>query len=165
MAVQDPNIIQSLSRGLTALDLVAEHSTTPRALAEALGVDRSTAYRILCTLAAHGFVERDSLSEQYVVSSRKISALGSAISANLHWPTLATPWLKQLRDKVNEAVNLAVLQGTEVVYVSHLPSNQTITVSSTLGVRRPIHCSAVGKAIVAFLPPVDLDALLDKVDL
>lgn len=161
----DPNLIQSLSRGLAALDLVAEHSTTPRALAEAMGVDRSTAYRILVTLAAHGFVERDPLSEQYTISSRKILALGSRINANLHWPTLASPWLKQLRDETGEAVNIAVLQGSEVVYVNHLPSHEAITVGPLLGLRRPLHVSAVGKAIVAFLMAGERDALLAGLDL
>ncbi len=162
---QDANIIQSLSRGLAALDHVARQSTTPRSLAEAMGVDRSTAYRILVTLAAHGFVERDPLSEQYMISSRKLVALGSTVSASLHWHTLASPWLKQLRDETGEAVNIAVLQGSEVVYVNHLPSYEAITVSPLLGLRRPVHVSAVGKAIVAFLPPGEQDALLSRIEL
>jgi len=162
---QDPNLIQSLSRGLAALELVAKHSLTPRALADALDVDRSTAYRILSTLAAHGFVERDPHSEQYILSSRKIYALESTIQASLHWPSLATPWLKQLRDDLGEAVSLAVLQGDEVVYVNHLPSLEALTVGPLLGLRRPIYVSAVGKAIVAFLPDDEREYLVDHLTL
>ncbi|MFN8371277.1 MAG: IclR family transcriptional regulator [Anaerolineae bacterium] len=162
---EDPNIIQSLSRGLEALERVSQHSMTPKALADALGVDRSTAYRILCTLAAHGFVERDPLSEQYIVSSRKIFALGSTIGASSHWPSLATPWLKQLRDETGEAVNIAVLQGSEVVYVNNLPSLEAITVGPLLGLRRPIYVSAVGKAIVAFLPEDEREDIINQLNL
>lgn len=161
----DPNIIQSLSRGLAALELIAEHSMTPRTLAEALGVDRSTAYRILCTLAHHGFVERDPFSDQYIISSRKILTMGSTVSANLHWPSLAMPWLRQLRDQTGEAVNLAVLQNDEMVYVSHLPGSETITVGPMLGVRRPVYCSAVGKAVAAYLPDSDREQLLQRLKL
>lgn len=162
---QDPNLIQSLSRGLAALELVAKHSLTPKALADALDVDRSTAYRILTTLMAHGFVERDPHSDQYILSSRKIYALESTIQASLHWPSLATPWLKQLRDDLGEAVNLAVLQGDEVVYVNHLPSLEALTVGPLLGLRRPVYVSAVGKAIVAFLPNVERETIIEHLTL
>jgi DNA-binding IclR family transcriptional regulator len=162
---QDTNLIQSLSRGLAALELVAKHSLTPRALAEALAVDRSTAYRILTTLAAHGFVGRDPLSDQYILSSHKIYALESTIHGTLHWPSLATPWMKQLRDDLGEAVSLAVLQGDEVVYVNHLPSLEALTVGPLLGLRRPVHVSAVGKAIVAFLPDDELETLIEHLTL
>lgn len=165
MIEQDSNLIQSLSRGLAALELVAQHSLTPRALAEALDVDRSTAYRILTTLAAHGFVERDPHSEQYIISSRKIFALSSTIGASSHWPTLANPWMKQLRDEIGEAVSLAVLQGEEVVYVNHLPSLEALTVGPLLGLRRPVYVSAVGKAIIAFLPEDECEALIGQLRL
>jgi DNA-binding IclR family transcriptional regulator len=161
----DSNLIQSLSRGLSALELVAQHSLTPRALAHALDVDRSTAYRILTTLAAHGFVERDPHSEQYILSSRKIFALSSTIGASSHWPSLATPWMKQLRDEIGEAVSLAVLQGDEVVYVNHLPSLEALTVGPLLGLRRPVYVSAVGKAIIAFLPDAEQDSLIRQLKL
>ena len=161
----DSNLIQSLSRGLAALELVAQHSLTPRALADALDVDRSTAYRILTTLAVHGFVERDPHSEQYIISSRKIFALSSTIGASAHWPSLATPLMKQLRDDIGEAVSLAVLQGDEVVYVNHLPSLEALTVGPLLGLRRPVYVSAVGKAIIAFLPDAECEDLIEQLEL
>jgi len=162
---EDPNIIQSLSRGLEALERVLQHSMTPKALADALGVDRSTAYRILCTLAAHGFVERDPLSEQYIISVRKVFAMSSMVGANTHWPSQAGPWLRQLRDETGEAVNIAVLQELEVVYVNHLPSFEAITVGPLLGLRRPVYASAVGKAIIAFLPESEREELIQSVQM
>jgi IclR family transcriptional regulator, KDG regulon repressor len=165
MSERDSNIIQSLSRGLAALELIARHSITPKELGEELGIDRSSAYRILCTLAAHGFVERDPLSEQYIISGRKIFAMSSMIGANIHWPSQATPWLKHLRDVTGEAVNIAVLYGQEVVYVNHLPSLEAITVGPLLGLRRPVYASAVGKAIIAFLPVDEREALISSLQL
>jgi IclR family acetate operon transcriptional repressor len=165
MAERDSNIIQSLSRGLAALELIAQHSITPKELGDELSIDRSSAYRILCTLAAHGFVERDPLSEQYIINGRKIFAMSSVIGANIHWPSQATPWLRQLRDETGEAVNIAVLQGQEVVYVNHLPSLEAITVGPLLGLRRPVYSSAVGKAIIAFLPDNEREALIKPLQL
>ena len=144
-------VIKSLSRGLTALELVLEQSATPQSLAKALDVDRTTAYRILNTLSAHGFVLRDPLDDQYVINVRKVFGFAHAMVGKLHFPTLAAPYLQRLRQETGEAASLAVLQDAEVVYVNHLPSQEAITVAPMLGVRRPVYVSAVGKAICAHL--------------
>lgn len=165
MIQNDSNIIQSLSRGLEALEFIAIEPTSPKQLAQHLGIDRSSAYRILMTLAAHGFVERNIVNDLFVLSSHKIFGLGSAITGNLHLPTLVTPWLRQLRDTTGEGATLAVLQGHDVVYVNHLPSSEVITVSPMLGLRRPLYVSAVGKAIWAFLPEQVSEKLLEEIEL
>lgn len=158
------NVIKSLSRGLTALELVVEESTTPQSLAKSLDVDRTTAYRILNTLAAHDFVQRDPLDDQYVVNVRKVFSFAHSVVGKLRFPTLATPYLERLRAKTGEAASLAVLQDAVVVYVNHLPSEEAITVAPMLGVRRPIHVSAVGKAIWSHLPAAEQDRLFDLSD-
>ena len=158
------NIIKSLSRGLTALDLVVEESLTPQRLAKSLDVDRTTAYRILNTLAAHDFVLRDPLDDQYVANVRKVFSFAHTVVGKLHFPTLATPYLERLRAKTGEAASLAVLQDAVVVYVNHMPSEEAITVAPMLGVRRPIHVSAVGKAIWSRLPADEADRLFDVID-
>ncbi|MCY4072495.1 MAG: IclR family transcriptional regulator [Chloroflexi bacterium] len=164
MSENQSTVIQSLSRGLTALELVLEQSATPQSLAKALGVDRSTAYRILNTLLAHGFVLRDPLDDQYVINVRKVFTFAHSITGKLHFPTLATPYLGKLRQKTGEAASLAVLQDTDVVYVNHLPGEEAITVAPMLGVRRPVYVSAVGKAILAHLPEPERNRLLGLVE-
>ena len=163
MSENQSAVIKSLSRGLTALERVLEQSATPQSLAKTLDVDRTTAYRILNTLAAHGFVLRDALDDQYVVNARKIFSFAHAISGKLHFPTLAAPYLQQLRQKTGEAASLAVLQDTQVVYVNHLPSEEAITVAPMLGVRRPVYVSAVGKAIWSQLPESESQQLFDQI--
>ena len=91
MTEPQPNVIKSLSRGLTALELVLEQSATPQSLAKALDVDRTTAWRILNTLAAHGFVLRDAFDDQYVVSARKIFSFAHAISGTMTTPPSPKP--------------------------------------------------------------------------
>lgn len=158
------NVIKSLSRGLTALELVLEQSATPQSLARTLDVDRTTAYRILNTLAAHGFVLRDQLDDQYVINVRKVFSFAHSVIGKLHFPTLATPYLEKLRLKTGEASSLAVLQDAVVVYVNHLPSEEAITVAPMLGVRRPVHVSAMGKAIWSHLPAAEQEQLFNLVE-
>ena len=158
------NVIKSLSRGLTALELVLEESTTPQSLAKSLDVDRTTAYRILNTLVSHDFVLRDPVDDQYVVNVRKVFSFAHGVVGKLHFPTLATPYLERLRAKTGEATSLAVLQDAVMVYVNHLPSEEAITVASMLGVRCPVHVSAVGKAIWSNLPAAEQNRLFDLID-
>lgn len=164
MSESQSTVVKSLSRGLTALELVLEHSATPQSLAKSLDVDRTTAYRILNTLAAHGFVLRDPLDDQYVINARKVFSFAHAITGKLHFPTLATPYLDKLRRKTGEAASLAVLQDVEVIYVNHVPSEEAITVAPMLGLRRPVYVSAVGKAIWAYLPEAERERLFKLVE-
>ena len=143
--------------GAGAIGHAAESGQSPR------GRPR-TAYRILNTLAAHGFVLRDPLDDQYVVNVRKVFGFAHGIVGKLHFPSLAAPYLERLRGETGEAASLAVLQDAEVVYVSHLPSEEAITVAPMLGVRRPIYVSAVGKAIWSHLLPAEQERLFDLIE-
>ena len=62
----------------------------------------------------------------------------------------ARPLLRELREKVNETVHLAVLDGTEIMYVFNLESTQAIRMRSDVGVRKPAYCTAEGQAILAY---------------
>jgi DNA-binding IclR family transcriptional regulator len=64
----------------------------------------------------------------------------------------ARPLLRDLREKVNETVHLAVLDGSEIMYVFNLESTQAIRMRSDVGVRKPAYCTAEGQAILAFQP-------------
>ena len=87
-----------------------------------------------------------------------------ASSASCIFPSLAAPYLERLRAQTGEAASLAILQDAEVVYVSHLPSDEAITVAPMLGLRRPIHVSAVGKAIWSHLDCEEQARLFELVD-
>ena len=99
-----------------------------------------------------------------MINARKVFGFAHGIVGKLHFPTLAAPYLERLRAKTGEAASLAVLQDAEVVYVSHLPSEEAITVAPMLGVRRPVYVSAVGKAIWSHLPPADQERLFDLIE-
>ena len=115
------NVIKSLSRGLTALDLVVEESLTPQRLAKSLDVDRTTAYRILNTLGRTRLCTSGSARRSVCSPTcAKIFSFAHTVVGKLHFPTLATPYLERLRAKTGEAASLAVLQDAVVVYVNHL---------------------------------------------
>ena len=75
---------------------------------------------------------------------------------------VASPFLKELNSELDETVHLTVLEGNEVLYVDCLESTKRLRTYSVIGVRAPLYCTSVGKAILAFLEPKELEKILDS---
>jgi IclR family KDG regulon transcriptional repressor len=125
------------------------------------GTANSSTFRILWTLANLGYIERDIGAGKYRVSPKFIDFAKRSHGSRslLH---VARPYLQELNLKFNETVNFAVLQDGEIVYVEILESNEPFHMSGSLGSRAPIHSTAMGKAIAAYLPQETLEPMLRK---
>jgi len=143
---------QTLTRGLRLLELVAgaRQGVTVRELAAAMRLPRSIVQRLLYTLEAERFLERDSAQRGYR-SSMKLWSLGCAAIRRLNVREIARPFLQDLARKSNEMVKLGVLDGAHVVYIDGIESPQAVRAYVPIGGRAPVHCSATGKTILAFL--------------
>ena len=113
---------------------------------------KTTTYRYLCTLCASGLVAHDPETDAYRLGLH-LWELGQLVEGQLHVRPIALPFMEQLRDRYNETVNLGVLDGTEIVYVEMVQSKLALRMHATLGGRDPAYTTAVGKAILAHLPP------------
>src|SRR5262245_46689880 len=78
--------------------------------------------------------------------------LGALVRHRMDVSIEARSLLRELREKANETVHLAVLDGTDIMYVFNLESTQAIRMRSDIGVRKPAYCTAEGQAILAFRP-------------
>jgi DNA-binding IclR family transcriptional regulator len=121
-------------------------------LARKLGVAKSTVHRLAVTLVADGMLEQNPDSGKYRLGI-SLFRLGSLVRRRMSVSNEARPLLRELREKVNETVHLAVLDGNEIMYVYNLESTQAIRMRSDVGVRKPAYCTAEGQAILAFQPP------------
>ncbi len=121
-------------------------------LARRLGVAKSTVHRLAVTLVAEGMLERNPDTGKYRLGIA-LFRLGSLVRQRMSVSSEARPLLRELREKVNETVHLAVLDGDEIMYVYNLESTQAIRMRSDVGVRKPAYCTAEGQAILAFQPP------------
>ena len=162
MTKKDPNLIQSLVRGLTALEMTVRGTIKPSQLAKKLDIDRSTAYRLLYTLMVKGYVTQNPATRDFVPNPSKFFALSSEVAGPMNWPVIAAGFLRLLRDQTGETANLGVLEGHEIVYVGQQAAHEALAVRVPLGTRRPLHCSALGKAFLAFLPDSEIDQLIQK---
>jgi IclR family transcriptional regulator, KDG regulon repressor len=128
-------------------------------LSRRLGVAKSTAHRLAATLVSEGLLEQDRETEKYRLGIA-LFRLGALVRRRMDISSQGRPYLYALREKTNESVHLAILDGTEIMYVYNLESTQAIRMRSDLGVRQPAYCTAEGQAILAFQPPEVIDAVI-----
>jgi DNA-binding IclR family transcriptional regulator len=121
------------------------------ALAEKLGLHKSTVHRLLAVLQHNGFVEREPGCTTYQLGWR-IFELGMAAAARLDILERAKPFVTQLVETTGETAHLGVLRQGEVVSVVNVESRYTVRTPATVGRHIPLHCTSQGKAILACLP-------------
>lgn len=127
-------------------------------LARRLGIGKSTVHRILATLAADGFVERTP-DDRYRLSI-KLYELGQQVAASNELRERAHPVLEQLRNESGETAHLAVLAGTDVVYLDRLESPHMLHLMTRIGRRRAAHATSSGKCLLAFGPPAAVSTVI-----
>lgn len=134
-------------------------------MARIVGVNRSSALRLLNELAATEYVRRDPASRRYSLSPARFQALLRTSQADpADWRSIIEPLLARLRDDIGEATIMGVPAKGSMVYLSFFPSLHNITVSERVGTARPMHCSALGKAYLSALPSTARDALISSLD-
>ncbi|SHN84728.1 transcriptional regulator, IclR family [Geodermatophilus obscurus] len=143
--------VQSLDRAFLLLELMADAGgeVAISRLAADSGLAVSTIHRLVRTLVGRGYV-RQLPSRRYVLGPRLIH-LGEFASRML--ATWAQPHLTRLVDAIGETANLAMLDGDRVVYVAQVPSRHSMRMFTEVGRRVHLHCTGVGKVLLAQLPP------------
>ncbi|MGV9678902.1 IclR family transcriptional regulator [Nocardia sp. NPDC003482] len=156
-------VVQSVDRAFDLLERVADAGgdATLSQLAEASGLPQPTIHRLLRTLISGGYV-RQQPSRRYALGPRLIR-LGESASRVLG--ASARPHLTRLRDLTGETANMAVLDGDQVVYVAQVPSPHAMRMFTEVGQRVDLHCTAVGKAVLATLTPEETDRVLTRIPL
>ncbi|MFM1653156.1 IclR family transcriptional regulator [Brevibacillus sp. B_LB10_24] len=164
---KDRYLSNSLIRGLEILKMFdAAHSTLSLAeIAAKMGVSRTVPFRFLYTLQNLGYLYQDEVTKRYQLTP-KVMELGFAYLSTLQLPELARPYLEKLRDNTNASAHIGILDGTQVVYIARAATaNNFSTLNVMIGSRLPAYATAIGKALLAFLPDQQLDELIASIDL
>jgi IclR family transcriptional regulator, KDG regulon repressor len=151
----------STERVLLVLDAfdTSVDALTASELARRVGLPVSTTHRLLQTLTQRGYVERDRDGRRYKLGLR-VFQLASRALAQHGLRDTARPYLVELVRETQETVQLAVLHGSEALYIDKVEGSQDLRVSTSVGSRTPLHCTAAGKALLAFQPPETIDVVL-----
>ena len=152
--------IQALAKGLKILNLL-EHSRNGMGtteIAKQLSIDKSSASRLLHTLANYGFVEQDDDSARYRLGPQLLT-LGQQLLNRITLRDHARPYLHALVDKTGECAHLAIQAQRQALYIDQVESTAALRVESEIGTLSPLHCTALGKVMLAFAdcrPPDEL---------
>ncbi|MDD3840743.1 MAG: IclR family transcriptional regulator [Clostridia bacterium] len=154
------DLIQSVDRALSILELLSDYNEGLRItdISEKVGLHKSTVYRLLSTLIYKDFVVQDIETNKYK-TTLKLFELGSKKIKNTDLVSVSKAYTKKLMECVNEVVHLVVREGNHIVYIDKVEADNTIRMASTIGKRNPMYCTAVGKAILAYLPEQEVQEI------
>ncbi|MBP1764368.1 MAG: kdgR 2 [Firmicutes bacterium] len=152
-------VLQSVEKALVILEAlthVEEIGVTE--LSREFGLNKATIYRILTTLRKQGYVEQTA-SEKYRLNF-KLFEMGNRMVNQIGIRKTVRPYLEQVAAATRETVNLAVLEHYSVIYIDRIESREPLRIGLDIGARFPAHCTALGLVILAYLNPLEVDALL-----
>jgi IclR family transcriptional regulator, pca regulon regulatory protein len=161
---------QSLERGLAILSAFGRGGSSLgiAQLGRELDLSRSTTHRYVATLAMLGYLEQDAATKKYRLGPRVID-LGLAAINSMEVREVSAPHLQQLSDETGYTVNMAVLDGLDIVYVDRCRNSRAgqreIDLNLHVGSRLPAYCTSMGKVLLAYLPREECDELLERLEL
>lgn len=161
---QSSNNIQSVDRALRLLTLISEQNgpLSLQQLCELSGLNRTTAWRLLGTLEAHGFIERNVFTKEYELG---FAALRLSSGTERQYAPLirkARPYLQELMEQSSESVLLSVPRFSGTVAIDQVDSPQSVCLKNYINIVTPLHCSSTGKVILSLLSEQELSDYLRR---
>ena len=154
----DPaSAVKTLGKALTLLEVISscENPPTVSELAMRAGLTRPTTHRLVQTLIAAGFVQQNPLDNRLSIGFAVLPLAASLLDRN-RMRLEALPHLQALALKFNERVNLGILNRNQILVLAGSEKPGLPTIYSRFGRSVPVHCTALGKAIIAHLPPEEV---------
>ena len=159
---EEIGVTRTLDRGLAILEAVAAAGQASLSdIARATTMSASTAFRLIETLERRGFLARSEETGAYRIGSRAFD-VGAAFSSATRLNDVARPLMRRLAEELGESVALAVREGAQVMYVEQFEARSAVRMIARLGSRMPVHCTAVGKVMVAWLWEARIDDIVGR---
>lgn len=130
-------------------------------LATRLRLAKSTVHRLAATLTSEGFLEQNVQTGKYRLGVA-LFELGALVRRRMDVANEARPRLRELLEKTGETVQLGIVDQFSVLYVYEMESRHAIRTAAAVGGRAPLHCTAVGKVLLAAQPPQYIDQLIRR---
>ncbi|MBE0688207.1 MAG: IclR family transcriptional regulator [Anaerolineaceae bacterium] len=143
--------IQSLARGLKLLAQLGESTVgcSITETAQELGVDKGSASRLMNTLVKYGFAEKDQVSRRFYLGPQVV-VLSRSLLTRMPLREVAKPFLRELMKNTGECAHIGVLSQGKVLYIDQVESPASLRVNAEVGFMAPLHCTALGKVLIAF---------------
>jgi len=154
-------IIQSVDRALNILDLFDEHTKELKIteISAMIGLHKSTVHSLLKTLQSHGYIDQDSENGKYRLGLKLVEK-GQLLLQGMDIRETARKNLTSLSALTGQTTHLVIRDGREGVYIDKVEGEKAAIRYSRIGRRVPLHSSAAGKVLIAFLGAEDVELLM-----
>ena len=155
-------IIQSVERALQILDLFNEQATELKIteISKLMGLSKSTLHSLLKTLQLHGYIDQNPENGKYRLGMKLVER-GHFVVGTMDIRQKAKSWLTRLSQETGQTTHLGILDGNEGVYIEKIEGKQAAIAYSRIGRRLPVHATAIGKVLLAWLDDEELAAVLE----
>lgn len=162
----DKNYIEVMGKIFTVLEYFVQRGSRQKSVAfvevaGAVPFARTTVHRILYSLEKLGYVEKDETKSHYRLADKFFDLTGPAIHFR-RLQSVAKSVMQNLLLRFGETINLGVLDDGHVTYIEVLQSPSALRIAAIPGERNPVHCTSLGKAMLAFLPEAEVEAILEQ---
>ena len=160
---ESPYQIQVLDRALALLEALSHEGPdlTLAQISEMLKLHKSTAHRLIMVLERHKLIEKNSNTGKYRLGL-KLFELGTKAIGQLDLRERTRPFLERAVRETGETGHLCVYDEGEVVYLDKIEPSRSVRLTSSVGRRNPAYCTAVGKAVMAYLPEAQVEEAVRK---
>lgn len=153
-------MVPSIQKAIRVLQLLGKSpALTSSEISAALGLPKSSTHDILSTLEHEELIVKDFHGSRYQLGIR-LFELGNLALGKPEIRRVATPYLRRLNADLDETVHLTILDDDQVLYIECFESSKRLRTYSVIGVRAPLHSTAVGKAIMAYLSDAEVDRII-----
>jgi IclR family transcriptional regulator, pca regulon regulatory protein len=160
----DRDFVASLEKGLAVIE--AFDASRPRLtltdVAKLTGITRAAARRYLRTLTKLNYADFDG---RYFSLSPRILRLGYAYLSSTSLSLRLQPFLEKISEETGESSSAAVLDGDDIVYIARSATRRIMSIGLGVGSRLPAYCTSLGRAILAYQSPGEIEAYLERVKL
>jgi DNA-binding IclR family transcriptional regulator len=155
-------IIQSVERALQILDLFNEQAKELKIteISKQMGLSKSTLHSLLKTLQLHGYIDQNPENGKYRLGMKLVER-GHFVVGTMDIRQKAKSWLTALSQETGQTTHLGILDGNEGVYIEKIEGKQAAIAYSRIGRRLPVHATAIGKVLLAWLSEEECAAVLE----
>jgi len=165
MQERDDKNLSSIDKAILVLETLCiegSEGISLKELSEKLGLHKSTVHRILDTFKNHSLARQEEDNNEYRPGLR-IMELGEQALEGVDIRKEAHDELRELSNQLNEVVHLGIIEDGQVVYLDKFnPPQRAFQIYSSIGKRAPVHCTGLGKAILASLPDKEAENIIRK---
>ena len=156
--------VKSAERVFRIFELLEQspEGLTNKEVSSLLGFAPSSTLALLQTMEENGYLSADEQKRYYL--GGRLMSLGAVAASRIDLNKIGTPYLKKLMQTVEETCFLGVLSGDEIVYIAKENCERTITTNASIGSRKPVYCTGLGKAFLAFLPEKESSQIIDRIE-